>query len=78
MTETILNKIQELAPMIGELKTNYGLISSEIEALSKVIKPKGFQKAILNKLMSNQKHLATKDWIKQADLDCFLLIDRIK
>jgi hypothetical protein len=28
--------------------------------------------------MSEQQHLKTSDWIKQADIDCFLLNDRIK
>jgi hypothetical protein len=78
MSKALLKKIQELAPLISDLKTKYGLKTSDINTLSKIKSPKGFQKAVLRKLMSQQAHLKTKDWVRQADLDCGLLQDRIK
>lgn len=73
MSEELLKKIQELVPLIGELKTKYGLPNKDISTLSKIKTPKGFEKAVLRKLMSKQAHLKTRDWVTQADIDCRLL-----
>ena len=65
-----------MAPLVGQLKKQYGLSEKDFKKLRKIQSSKK-QEKFLTKKIGNSKLLHTQDWDVQGDIDCRLLKDRI-
>ena len=65
-----------MAPLVGQLKKQYGLSERDFKKLREIKSDKKLDK-FLTKKIGNSKLLQTKDWNVQGDIDCKNLKDRI-